>query len=53
MKFSILNQKYAVELEWLQKSKIVIFCLIGRKSSSSLGGSLSRDDVSIKILVIV
>ena len=28
-----------------------IVCLMGRKTSSALGGSLSRDDVSIKELV--
>ena len=30
-----------------------IVCLIGRKNTSVLGGSLSRDSVSIKILVVV
>ena len=30
-----------------------IVCLMGRKNSSALGGSLSRDVVSIKILVVV
>ena len=27
-------------------------CLMGRKNSSALGGSLSRDGVSIKTLVV-
>ena len=30
-----------------------VVCLIGRKNSSALGGSLSRDSVSIKIPVLV
>ena len=35
----------------LLKYRPGIVCLMGRKNSSTLGGSLSRDGVSIKALV--